>query len=195
MNCSPALFFAGGWLLWFYTIAVLIAELIIGGKAADLVAHYYDFSLNGISIDAFCRDIYKDTKSVGITFIAIAACCTICCVIGLVYFCATIKDSRAWQPFFPGEDCNFATLAPILSSAVSTMLAVAYGGFLTWKLHSLNSDCRAFWDTNVSPGFVNLLYDTQRLLIATAAVGGFWVIVFIIGFCLQCYVELTDGVR
>jgi len=186
---KQVLVFFGGWLAWGYTLAILIAELVIGGKAATVVHSFYSFEIDHISIDAFCRDIYKDTKSVATTYILIAAICFIWFLLRFLQWLCWIPrrcEVLSAQPCIPFEvdSLNFLHLGALGASAISTITAVAYGAFLTWKLHDLSTECRDFWNVQVSPDFLAIFGYCQTLLIATAVVGGVWCIIFLIGACM-----------
>jgi hypothetical protein len=197
MRFPPQLKILAGWLAWLYTIAVILAEIVIGGQAAHLVLQYYDFELNHISIDSFCRDIYKDTKNLAQTYLIVGCGCMLLCLAGFIWFLywrfnATARSecfSADLQPCVPACDgadgCMILDLAPIFGSFFSTVTALAYGAFLTWKRHSLSHECADFWNTSVSPDFLLMFHYAEKLLIATGVVGGFWVIVGSIGVCLS----------
>lgn len=187
-TCKQLSTLIGGWLAWGYTLAILIAELVIGGKAAHVVYSFYSFEIDHISIDAFCRDIYKDTKSVATVYLLVAVMCFIWFLLCfLQWLCWTQKRSViSAQPCIPYEEdsYNFLHFGALGASALSTITAVSYGAFLTWKLHDLSTECRDFWNVQVSPDFLAIFGYCQTLLIAAAVVGGVWCIIFLIGACM-----------
>ena len=185
MNWAPVKFF-GGWALWFYTLGILLSELILGGKAAHLILNFYDFELGGIAIDAFCRDIYKDTKNMSINFLVIGGIGMIVIVVCFIYFMCYKIQANCWdcQPFFPdSNDTSAFDTAPIICNFMATFMAVGLCGFVTWKVHSLSSECADFWNMKVSPDFIHLFESTKSLLIVSGIGGGCWVFGLTVFFC------------
>lgn len=177
MNWAPVKFF-GGWALWLYTLGILLSELILGGKAARLILNFYDFELGGIAIDAFCRDIYKDTKNIAINFLVVGGIGMIVLLVAFIYFMCYKIQENCWncQPFFPdASDSNALDTAPVICNFMTTFMAVGLCGFVTWKVHSLSSECSDFWNTKVSPDFIHLFESTKSLLIISGIGAGSWI--------------------
>jgi hypothetical protein len=183
MRPLNAVLFVGGWLAWVYTLAVTLAELVIGIKAAQVVASYYDFAINNVSIDAFCRDIYKNTKDVATTYIIVSGISMLWLIVAFVYWlvCSRKETLASYQPCAPvktdDDSANSVTFGPLVVNALTSLTALAFGAFLTWKRHDLSSECRDFWNNQVSPDFLAIFGYCQELLIATAVVGGIWCII------------------
>ena len=178
MNWAPISFIAG-WVLWFYTFGILLAELILGGQAFHLILKFYDFDLDGIAINAFCRDIYKDTKNMCINFLVIGILGLVALLVCFVYFvCYKLQDT-CWkcQPFFPDcDDSNSLNTGPIICNLLGVFMAVGVCGFLTWKVNSLSIECADFWNNWVSPDFIQLFQSTKTLLIISGIGAGGWML-------------------
>jgi len=185
MNWAPVKFF-GGWALWFYTIGILLSELILGGRAARLIVNFYDFELNGIAIDAFCRDIYKDTKNMAIVFLLVGGIAVLVVLVSFIYFMCYKIQANCWscQPFFPdSDDTNVLNTAPLICNFMVTIVTLVKCGFLTWKVSSLSSECSDFWNMKVSPDFIHLFESTKSLLIVSGIGGGCWVFGLTVFLC------------
>jgi len=184
MNWAPVKFF-GGWALWFYTLGILLSELILGGKAARLIVNFYDFELGGIAIDAFCRDIYKDTKNMAVVFLLVGGIAMLMMLVCFIYFMCYKIQANCWscQPFFPDSDeSNLVDTGPLVCNLMAVITAVGKCGFITWKVYSLSSDCSDFWNMKVSPDFIHLFESTQSLLIISGIGAGSWILGIVILF-------------
>lgn len=190
-----------GWLAWLYTVAIAVAQTVLGAKATHVVLQFYDFEINHISINSFCRDIYKDTKNMAEVYLIIGIGSLVLILASLIWYCCqrrcnkTSWDQRYYidlQPCLPdfkghtydNSCCLILDFGPLLASFFTSVTCMAHGAFLTWKLHSLSQDCRDFWDTQVSAEFLLLFAAAEKLLIVTGVVGGVWCIAACAALCI-----------
>jgi hypothetical protein len=161
-----------------YTIGLSIYEIYTGGKAAALVARYYDYSgkINGtniaIAIDSYPRDIYKNTKTTAgllLGFPLFAFC------IAIVGVCMGVYKKEA----------VLAYVAVLAAHMMVVLPQFCYCAFLTWKLHSLSSSDVDTWNF-IDTGFIANLYHAQNILIASVFPIIAWCIVGFLAYVMSC---------
>lgn len=158
-----------------YSSAIGIYECETGGIAAKLTIEYHDYSVPisnnsaiRIAIDAFPRDIYKNTKETAYIMLA-------CGVIGLVGVIATVVHASLKRNLV-----DFA-FASAITNCIVILIPFCYSAFLTWKLNSLSDADINAWDS-VDTGFIDNLERAQSLMIATIVPGVIWVIIACVAY-------------
>jgi hypothetical protein len=153
-----------------YSTAIGIYECETGGVAAKLTIEYHDYSVPisnnsaiRIAIDAFPRDIYKNTKETSYIMLA-------CGIIGLVGVISTIMHAINKRNLV-----DFA-MASAITNCIVILIPFCFSAFLTWKLNSLSDADIDAWDS-VDSGFIDNLERAQSLLIATVIPGVVWSVI------------------
>jgi hypothetical protein len=158
-------------LLFVDNIATGIYECYMGGQSAKLIANYYDYSENNVSIDAYPRDIYKNTKQTATIMLLFGAFGLVCALIG-----SLVSIYNCNKEYF-----MFGSVVGNMSVIV---IPFCFSSFLTWKLNSLSEKDINTWN-NIDVGFVDNLHNANALMWATLIPGICWVIIGCVIMCSQ----------
>lgn len=133
---------------------LVIYEVVVGGIGANLTLHYYDYSRDNVQIDAFPRDIYKNTE----TYAGLYICFGILSVFAAIaVFIDAFKCCRLSD--------NGLSVGCYAHACVSVMNFVSflYCAFLVWKLNDLSDPDIDFWDS-IDERFIGNLHRMQTLI-------------------------------
>ena len=160
-----------------YIVGTSVYEAILGGKAAAVVASYYDYSYPipnstvTIAIDALPRDVYKDTKTVAGILLSMGIAALVCSLGALcVSWCPCFPNTRAWFP---------NALALGFASGFMAILPFSYAAFVVWKYNSMSQADKTLWDS-VDVRFMQVFSEMYKILIITAVPFGAWLVVGVI---------------
>lgn len=154
-----------------YNIGIGVYECFVGGSSADLITDYYDYSKDGVAIDAFPRDIYKDTKSNAGILLGF----------GLLDLVVSIGTLVIWWAKCERSD---VIAGVVIANGCACLIPFCYTAFLTWKVNDLSQEDIDTWNA-VNPGFIRNLWRSENIMIVTLVFGVMWSVVVCAGYWLK----------